>query len=285
MFGLRVLASLVLVATFVGCGARSGLPGGDRGDGGKGGDGGGGDGGAGGDMGPKPCNGVPEEACGSNVGQCKPGVRRCQPDGFFGPCIGAIGPFTEACNELDDDCDGVIDDGFGVGEACDSRDADACADDVRTCGGCVDLGPAILETCNGFDDNCNGIVDSDCDVGDCSPTLLVTGSTPSSPSCVDFPVEAGSTGVINYPCGGGPVTATLGSITFSGSVSGGEVFLQGTVQIIGPDGCLWQNDHFITGSIPGGTVEYFYQETLLTMPGFDCWSPCTEVGVVEIDWR
>ncbi|MFO0549493.1 MAG: MopE-related protein [Polyangiaceae bacterium] len=284
-----LLASLVVS---LGCGARSGLHGPDADqDGGAGGtnpsggapNGGGGESSGGGGEAPMPCGGVEERPCGSDVGECVSGIQRCQADGFFGPCEGEVGPNPELCNGLDDDCDGNIDDGFGLGEACDGPDSDLCFDDVMTCDGCS-LGPNKVETCNGTDDNCNGVIDSDCEVGDCAPTLIVTGSTPSSPSCIDFPVEKGSTGTINYPCGGGMVTATLGSVSFSGSVVDGNVSLQGTVQFQGPDGCFWQADHFISGSIPAGTVQYFYQETLLTQPGFNCWSPCTETGVVDIDW-
>ncbi len=274
------------------CGARSGLPGtdevggassGGEAAGAAGGAGLGGEGGEGGEGGQLPCNGLREQPCGTDVGECSMGTQFCQADGFFGPCQGHVGPVDELCNTLDDDCDGAIDNGFGLGEACDGPDNDSCFDDVMTCAGCT-LGPDILETCNGVDDNCNGEIDSDCDVGSCSPTLLVTGSVPSSPGCVDFPVEAGSTGVINYPCEGGMVTATLGSISFSGSVTNGTVSLFGTAQFVGPDGCLWQADHFIDGSIPAGTISYFYQETLLTQPPFGCWSPCTETGTVDIDW-
>ena len=236
-----------------------------------------------GGMEPEPCLGVKEKACGLAVGECSQGVQTCQDDGLFGPCIGAIGPFEEACNDLDDNCDGVIDEGFGLGLACDGNDNDLCTDDVMTCDGCS-LGPDILEVCNGFDDNCNGIIDSDCEVGGCSPTLLVTGSTPSNPGCIDLPVEAGSTGIINYPCEGGFVTAQLGNIFFSGSVTDGIVALSGSEQVTGPGGCLWINDHFINGSIPGGTVQYSYQETLLPNQGPGCWSPCTETGTVDVIW-
>lgn len=274
---MRRIAVAFAMLVILGCGARTGLPDFDN-------EGGGGSGGAGGGGSPPvPCEGVEEQSCGSDVGECSPGLQRCQADGFFGPCEGAIGPFEEQCNDLDDDCDSVIDNGFGIGGACDGADSDSCLDDVMTCQGCT-LGPDLVETCNGTDDNCNGIVDSDCEVGDCSPTLLVTGSVPSSPGCIDFPVEAGSTGVINYPCGGGDVTATLGAITFSGSVTNGEVSLFGTIDFLGPDNCLWRADHFISGSIPAGTVSYFYEETLLTQPGNGCWSPCTETGTVDINW-
>jgi len=288
-------ATLWMIATgLLACGSRTSLPAPDQttdsaGDGGAaamGNEGGnGGDGGAGGEAPPppEPCNGQVLEACGTDLGECRPGQRRCNADGFWGPCEGDIEPQDELCNGLDESCDGVIDDGFGIGDACDGPDSDACLDDVMTCEGCT-VGPDLLETCNGIDDNCNGIVDADCDVGGCMPTLLVTGSTPSSPSCIDFPVEPGSSGIIEYPCEGGPVTALLGSILFSGSVEGGQVSLSGSEEIIGPDGCTWRNDHFIDGSIPSGTLQYSYFETLLTDPDFGCWSPCTEVGTVEISW-
>lgn len=287
---LRNLMAGAVVVGLIACGARteleispgstsagSGAQGGVAGSGGAGGTGGGG-------APPQPCDGVEQQPCGSSVGECSPGVQTCQPDGFFGPCVGAVGPFEELCNDLDDDCDGQVDEGFGLGQACDGADSDVCADDVMTCNGCT-LGDDTLEVCNGFDDNCNGVVDSDCEVGDCSPTLLVTGSTPSNPNCVDFPVMAGSTGAINYPCEGGMVTANLDNITFTGTVTAqGDVNLTGTVLFIGPDGCDWQADHSITGSIPGGTVQYFYNETLLTTPQGNCWFPCTEIGTVAIQW-
>jgi hypothetical protein len=281
---LRPLVVCGVVVWAAACGARSELADREREGAGNAGAGAGGGDGGGGAGGMDPCLGVTERECGSSVGECRPGVQRCQPDGFFGPCIGSVGPFDEECNGLDDDCDGTSDNGFSLGAACDGGDSDLCSDDVITCDGCT-LGPDLLEVCNGLDDNCNGEIDSDCEEGGCSPTLLVTGSVPSSPQCIDFPVEAGSTGVINYPCEGGMVSATLGSITFTGSVTNGNVSLFGTVQFTGPDGCLWQADHFIEGSIPAGTVSYFYSETLLTMPQGDCWSPCTETGTVDINWR
>jgi len=280
-----VFATVLVVAA--GCGARSGLPGGEANEGGagtgaSGGGGNGGGGGTGGD--PGPCVDGTVEACGSDVGECKPGTRTCVGD-MFGPCQGAIGPVDEMCNGLDDDCDGAIDNGFHIGEACDGPDSDLCADDVMTCDGCTS-GPDILEVCNGVDDNCNGIVDADCQVGDCQPTLLVTGSTPSSPSCIDFPVEAGSTGVIEYPCGGGSVTANLGGVQFSGSVNNGFVSLDGVAVVTGPDGCQWETDHHIQGNIPSGTLSYGYQEHVVSAgnPPKMCWSPCTETGSVDIQW-
>ncbi len=258
-------ALLVLVA----CGARSGLELDPRGSGGAGGD-------------EAPCADGETRACGSDVGACRQGLETCN-DETFGPCEGALGPFEETCNGIDDDCDGAIDQPFGVGTACDGADNDQCADDVMSCAGCS-RGDDTLETCNGIDDNCNGIVDADCEVGNCQPTLEVTGSTPSSPSCIDFPVQAESTGVIEYPCGGGPVTATLGGIAFTGSVSGGVVSLDGVAQVIGPDDCLWETTHHIGGTISSGTLSYTYHEHVIPTDAILCWKPCTETGVVEVSW-
>jgi len=269
-----------LLTSLLACGARSAL----RGSSGEGGSATttstttatGGQGGA-----PVACVDGETIACGSDVGACKKGVRTC--DGaVFGPCEGDVGPSPEQCNGIDDNCDGQIDEGFHLGEPCDDPDTDLCLDSVITCAGCSSS-PDNLETCNGVDDNCNGIVDADCDVGDCQPALEVTGSTPSSPNCIDFPVEKGSTGVIEYPCAGGPVTAQLGSVFFSGSVVGGVVSLDGTVTITGPDGCLWKTTHHISGTISSGQLSYSYAEAVVNPKPF-CWQPCTEVGTVKVNW-
>ncbi len=303
-FSAATLGFVALCGVFA-CGARTELPGaggasiasggtaaelagsGGAGAGGAG-KGGAGQGGAGaGAGGGPPCVDGAVQACGSAIGACKPGQQVCQ-KGVFGPCQGALGPKTETCNGVDDNCDGVIDDGFGLGLPCQGTGTNQCFDGVTTCDGCKKTGPEKVEICNGIDDNCNGIVDADCEVGGCKPSLLVTGSTPSSPGCLDFPVQAGSVGTIEYPCGGGPVVAQIGDILFTGSVTGGFVTLDGIVVIPPdqtPDGCTWQNHHHIEGSLPSGTVSYFYEETLLaTGPGGSCWSPCTETGVVQIIW-
>jgi len=231
-----------------------------------------------------PCLEGATEPCGSDVGACQRGVRRCA-NGALGACQGAVGPTPEVCNAIDDDCDGDTDEDFHLGEPCDGPDSDQCLDDVMTCNGCS-AGTDTLEICNGKDDDCDGIVDSDCESGSCNPNLVVTGSTPSSPGCVDFPVTAGSRGSIQYPCAGGAVTATLGSIMFTGSVSAnGDVALNGT-EIVGPDRspdrCTWRMDHRITGSVRAGIVNYEYTETLIQ--GSACWFPCTETGTVQIAW-
>lgn len=231
----------------------------------------------------EPCDDGESEACGSDVGACRKGTRNCE-GGVFGACEGGVEAVAETCNDIDDDCDGATDEDFHVGEACDGPDSDRCNDDRMTCGGCS-AGENTLETCDGADNDCDGVVDSDCETGDCQPTLYVTGSTPSSPGCVDFPVEESTSGMIEYPCGGGPVTATLGSVAFSGSVQDGYVSLLGT-QIIGPeaspDGCVWEMTHTITGTVSSGALSYAYTETFIQ--GFNCWYPCTESGTIQVKW-
>lgn len=257
---------------FLGCGARSSLP--VEGS----------EGGAGGSPVVVPTDEGAVEPCGTDVGVCVAGKKTFK-NGAFGECVGEIPPMPETCNGLDDNCDGQVDEGFGIGEACDGADTDLCNDDVMSCGGCS-KGPNNVELCNGVDDNCNGIVDADCEVGDCKPTLNVTGSTPSSPSCIDFPVEAGSVGVIEFPCGGGAVTAQLGAISFTGTVENGVVSLHGTATVNGPDDCTWKTDHFINGTLSQGFLTYSYEEAVIAVPPpiHLCWNPCTESGNVKILW-
>lgn len=230
---------------------------------------------------PQRCYGPDEtQPCGSDVGTCRLGVSRCI-DGYFGPCEGDVRPQPEQCNDLDDDCDGVIDNGFGIGQACDGPDTDLCTDDVMTCAGCS-RGKDDLEVCNGRDDDCDGEIDSDCEFGSCSPSLLVTGSTPSSPNCIDFPVVKGSTGKIDYPCTGGPVSANIGSILFTGTSQNNRVVLTGTARDVGPDRCIWEFSHRIEGNLPSGQLTYSYSERVVS--GSRCWQPCTEIGTVEVHW-
>jgi hypothetical protein len=147
------------------------------------------------------------------------------------------------------------------------------------------------EACTGVDDNCNGTV-NDCDPGSgtCTPKLLVTGSTPSSPNCIDFPVMKGSAGTFTYTCPGtgGTVTAVLGGTSFMGTVSNNYVKLDAFTTIgppQTPDGCTWQDHHHIEGAIHSLMLTYTYSEMVVVKPpGINCWNPCTETGTVEVSF-
>ena len=107
------------------------------------------------------------------VGICHGGVRDCQPDGSWGPCIGEALPLAEEiCGDgLDNTCSGVIDEGCeycppGVTN-CSAFSSgyldEPCADGSarNACGGCYE--PEPQEVCgDGFDSNCSGIADEGC---------------------------------------------------------------------------------------------------------------------------
>jgi len=121
-------------------------------------------------------------------------------------------------------------------------DVGACKQGVETChngvfGACEGaIGPKP-EACDGIDENCNHTI-NDCEPGSgsCTPTLDVVSSTPSSPNCIDFPVMAGSQGSITYQCpgNGGMVSAQLGGISFTGTVTNNNVTLDGFATISPP---------------------------------------------------
>jgi hypothetical protein len=97
---------------------------------------------------------------------CTDGLTVCNAAGTGTTCSDPGPDLTETCNGLDDNCDGSTDEGFGVGEACDSTtDADLCTDGLTVCNAagngvvCNDGLPTITELCNGIDDDCDGSTD------------------------------------------------------------------------------------------------------------------------------
>jgi hypothetical protein len=102
----------------------------------------------------------------NNPGICGPGHMTCI-EGTLS-CKGDNPPSTlEPCNGLDDNCNGVPDDGWGIGNPCDTNDSDFCARGALACNPANPFAPAICvgdspntsELCNDFDDDCDGDVD------------------------------------------------------------------------------------------------------------------------------
>ncbi len=134
------------------------------------------------------------EICSAGEGRCAAEGRRvCGAMGDAVCTAQALPPLAERCNGVDDDCDGRADEDFvGLGEACDSDDADRCALGTLQCdpgGGdavCVDDVPQF-EVCDYEDNDCDGVADNGIDIftdplncGDCG--LVCPGP---GPECID----------------------------------------------------------------------------------------------------
>jgi len=116
------------------------------------------------------------EACGTDTGECVPGVMRCVGGAVI--CDGALGALDETCNGLDDDCDASTDEGLGLGDACGADEGicmagrQMCSDGRIICVGGVEPG---VETCDCEDDDCDSSTDEEPPGGLC----------PSGSACVD----------------------------------------------------------------------------------------------------
>lgn len=96
---------------------------------------------------------------------CGLGIKECDENGEWGPCVFAM-PTEEECNNYDDDCDGVIDQ---LQETCSAGDDDyellgECSLGTSTCeagvwGACEGAQGPLDEVCNELDDDCDGEVD------------------------------------------------------------------------------------------------------------------------------
>ncbi|MDI7268337.1 MAG: vWA domain-containing protein, partial [Myxococcota bacterium] len=119
---------------------------------------------------------LPTTACGSSVGECRPGIRRCVAGAWV--CEGETPPRPEVCNLLDDDCDGATDEGNpGGGVPCgwnpaapETWDLGECEPGIYRCLSgtlvCEGVIGPVREICNGLDDDCNGWTDDGLAIGE-----------------------------------------------------------------------------------------------------------------------
>lgn len=102
------------------------------------------------------------------------------------------------------------------------------------------------------------------------------------PGCTIDERVSGAPGVLEYPCGGGPASATFGASRFSGVVSAsGDVELEIRTAFHFSDGCDWETKQFLRGNVGSGALSYEYREE--PEPGqAGCAAACVSTGSVAV---
>lgn len=111
--------------------------------------------------------------------------------------------------------------------------------------------------------------------------LLVVRRTRGAAGCTIDERVTHAPGLLEYPCGGGPATATFGASRFTGTVMNGAVNLGLSTRFHFSDGCDWESVQTIQGDLGGGPMVYSYAEAPL--PGqARCANACRAWGAVTV---
>ena len=129
------------------------------------------------------CDGTPDDGlgvgapCGSDVGECSPGMNICRMGAVV--CEGGVGPIPEECDLLDNDCDGSVDESLPTGGTCGTDEGLCMAGMIQCIAGmdvCVGEVPPGREVCDCEDNDCDAMTDE----------MPATGTLcPPGSACVD----------------------------------------------------------------------------------------------------
>jgi hypothetical protein len=90
--------------------------------------------------------------------------------------------------------------------------------------------------------------------------MLAAPAVTVTPGCWVDDKVSNRTAALTYPCGGGPASAPFG-VDFVGTIDAeGRVDLAATTSFGWGDGCQWQSEQRIRGTLSEGSLAYSYKE-------------------------